>query len=78
MRAKEFVINIPIHISMNSDGSVDVNTEDEAIDPSQVTEPRVMTPPLQQDIELKKAQAGKSSPIIRALTRNEVDPNSGE
>lgn len=78
MRAREFVINIPIHISMNGDGTVDVSTdaEDDAIDPSQVTEPRVMIPPLQQDLEVKKAQAGKLSPVIRALTQDEIDPNT--
>lgn len=77
MRAKEFVVNItvPVTITMNSDGSVDVNQpDDNAVDPSQVTDPRTMVPPLQQGIELAKAAVGKSSPVIQALTQDEVEP----
>ena len=75
MRAKEFVINIPISITMNSDGSVDVNQPGEdAVDPSQVTDPRRMVPPLQQALELAKAQVGKTSPVIQSLTQDEVEP----
>lgn len=33
----------------------------------------VMVPPLQQDIELKKAEAGKESPIINKLTQDETE-----
>jgi hypothetical protein len=35
----------------------------------------VMVPPLQQDIELKKAEAGKESPIINKLTQDETEHN---
>ncbi len=35
----------------------------------------VMVPPLQQDIELKKADAGKESPIINKLTQDETEHN---
>ena len=35
----------------------------------------VMVPPLQQDIELKKAEAGKDSPIIKKLTQDEIEHN---
>ena len=35
----------------------------------------VMVPPLQQDIELKKADQGKESPIINKLTQDETEHN---
>jgi hypothetical protein len=35
----------------------------------------VMVPPLQQDIELKKADVGKESPIIAKLTQDETEHN---
>jgi hypothetical protein len=33
-----------------------------------------MVPPLQQDIELKKADQGKMSPVIQDLTQDEDEP----
>lgn len=35
----------------------------------------VMVPPLQQEVELDKAQAGKTSPIIKKLTQDETEHN---
>ena len=35
----------------------------------------VMVPPLQQEVELAKADAGKTSPIIKKLTQDETEHN---
>lgn len=35
----------------------------------------IMVPPLQQQTELSKAEAGKESPIIQKLTQDEVEHN---
>lgn len=35
----------------------------------------VMVPPLQQQVELHKADAGKTSPIIQKLTQDETEHN---
>lgn len=35
----------------------------------------VMVPPLQQEVELDKAEAGKTSPIIQKLTQDETEHN---
>jgi hypothetical protein len=35
----------------------------------------VMVPPLQQAVELDKAEAGKTSPIIKKLTQDETEHN---
>ena len=35
----------------------------------------VMVPPLQQSLELDKAEAGKDSPIIKKLTQDETEHN---
>jgi len=75
MRAREFIINIPINIRLNSDGSVDVDTDqDDRQDPSQLKPNPVMVPPLQQGLELKKAAVGKRSAVITDLTQDEEEP----
>ena len=43
-------------------------------DPSQTNPNPVFVSPLQQEIELKKAEVGKESPVIKKLTRNEINP----
>ena len=43
-------------------------------DPSQTNPNPVFVSPLQQEIELKKAEVGKQSPVIKKLTRNEINP----
>ena len=78
MRAREFVINVPITIKINGDGDpeVDMGQKDQPADPSQLKQDPVMVPPLQQQIELQKAEAGKQSPVIADLTQDEVDPDT--
>lgn len=77
MRAREFVINVPITIKINGDGDpeIDMQGSEDAKDPQDLDLNPVMVPPLQQDIELKKAQAGKSSPVIDDLTQDERQPD---
>lgn len=70
MRAKEFVINIPLTININGDGEVSVGDEKEQEQPEN-TDDKVMVPPLQQDLEIKKANAGKESEVIQDLLQNE-------
>jgi hypothetical protein len=76
MRAREFVINVPITIKINGDGDpeIDMAGKDDPKDPQELDLNPVMVPPLQQDIELKKASAGKSSPVIDDLTQDEAEP----
>lgn len=77
MRAREFVINVPITIKINGDGDPEIDmpnaAEEEPKDPSELDPNPVMVTPLQQDIELKKAEQGKVSPIIKDLTQDEVE-----
>jgi hypothetical protein len=77
MRAREFTINVPITIKINGDGDpeIDMDGKDEPKDPQELDLNPVMVPPLQQDIELKKAQTGKSSPVIDDLTQDEAEPS---
>jgi hypothetical protein len=72
MRAKEFVINIPIHITLNGDGQPVISTDAKPED--QEDQAGTMVPPLQQKIELMKAAAGKDSSVIDQLTADEDDP----
>lgn len=54
MRAREFVINVPITIKINGDGDPEVSTQ------SAQDEPELdhMVPPLQQKIEIAKRNSG--------------------
>jgi hypothetical protein len=73
MRAKEFTINIPINIKINGDGEPEISTGQES-DDSELDQNPVMVPPLQQELELSKAEQGKSSPVIDKIT---ADDNIG-
>jgi hypothetical protein len=71
MRAKEFTINIPIHITLNSDGEPEFNMGGNSA--TDLQQNPVMVPPLQQGLELAKATLGKESPVINKLTQPEPD-----
>jgi hypothetical protein len=71
MRAKEFTINIPINIKINGDGEPEISTSQEA-DDTEFDQNPVMVPPLQQHIELAKADLGKESPVIDKLTSDDT------
>lgn len=78
MRAREFVINVPITIKINGDGDpeidMDQKSSDDPRDPQELEDNPIMVPPLQQDIELRKADQGKDSPVIDQLTQDEDEP----
>jgi hypothetical protein len=79
MRAREFVINIPLTIRINGADSSDLDMQaTEAKDPSELDPNPTMVPPLQQAIELKKANAGKESPVIAELIRDEEPEDDSE
>lgn len=72
MRIDEITINIPIKIQLDGGepkvnvAGQDAEDEDweEEVDLTQLQDPNVMVSPLQQEIEIKKAQAGKKSPVV--------------
>ena len=68
MRAREFTINIPINIKINDSGEPEVDMDQ---DSEEKDENPTFVPPLQQHLELAKAEQGKSSPIIQKITRSE-------
>lgn len=69
MRAKEFTINVPINIKINGDGEpeIDIPSSEEP------DENPIFVSPLQQELELKKAEAGKDSDVIQDLTQDEFN-----
>ena len=76
MKAREFTINVPINIKINGDGDPEIdvageNPEDEQ-DPGQdCMDPNpIMVPPLQQNIELKKAALGKEGDVVDKITQD--------
>jgi hypothetical protein len=69
MRAKEFTINVPITIKINGDNDPEIDTG--SVDSDEMDLNPVMVPPLQQHIELHKAEHGKDSPVIDKLTQDQ-------
>jgi len=66
MRAAEFLRNLADMID-----AMDGNSDNDSIDAEQKDLKPVMVPPLQQHIELAKAEQGKDSEVIQKLTRSE-------
>ena len=69
MRAKEFTINVPINIKINGGGDPEIDVAGK--DDSEPDENPIFVSPLQQELELKKADAGKDSAVIDKLTAPE-------
>lgn len=81
MRAKEFTITVPITINFSGDNEPIVSTGSTPEDEKHLNP--VMVPPLQQQLELAKAEQGKESSIIDKLiapseigSEEKVDPLS--
>ena len=81
MKAREFTINVPINIKINGDGDPEVDVAGENPEEQQpgqdVLDPNpIMVPPLQQNIELKKAALGKEGDVVDKITqdRDQSDP----
>lgn len=74
MRAREFTINIPVHITINGDGEPVI---DMASDKEEDTN-AVFVSPLQQELELKKAAIGKTSNVIDDITDNDDEDRLNE
>lgn len=70
MRAREFTINVPITIKINGDNEPEIETGPEAQEPAgdELQQNPVMVSPLQQELELQKAELGKETPVIDKLT----------
>jgi len=64
MRAREFTINVPITIKINGDGDPEIDMPGAQDEPD---DDPVFVSPQQQEIELKKAELGKQSPIANQL-----------
>ncbi len=72
MRAAEFMRALA-DIIEKLDG--ESNTDVPPKNPEEKDDNPVMVPPLQQHLELDKAEAGKDSPIIQKLTQDETEHN---
>lgn len=71
MRAKEFTINVPINIKINGDGDPEIDVAGNSSDSSEPDNNPIFVSPLQQELELKKAEAGKDSAVIDKITEPE-------
>lgn len=73
MRAAEFMRALADIID-KLDGDAENNLSPK--DPEEKEDDPVMVPPLQQHLELDKAEQGKDSPIIQKLTQSEIAPKT--
>lgn len=70
MRAREFTINVPITIKINGDNEPEIDMPGQKENPELQQNP-VMVAPLQQELELAKAEQGKESPVIDKITADD-------
>lgn len=71
MRAREFTINVPITISINGDEDPIISAPgSDQEDDKELQQNPVMVSPQQQELEMKKAELGKDSPVINKLTQD--------
>ena len=78
MRIDEITINIPIKIDLDGDKpKVNVAGKD-ATDDEELDQNPVMVNPMQQELELKKAEQGKSSPVIDKMLDDDDEGNEEE
>jgi hypothetical protein len=71
MRIDEITINIPITIDLDGAKPRVSVAGKSATDDEDLDQNPVMVSPLQQDLELKKAELGKKSPVIAKMTDDE-------
>lgn len=71
MRAREFTINVPITVKINGDQDPEISmpNQDQS-DDQELQQNPVMVSPQQQELEMKKAELGKESPVIDKLTQD--------
>lgn len=73
MRAREFTINVPITISINGDEDPVISTPNQGQeDDTELQQNPVMVSPQQQELEMKKAELGKDSPVVDKLTQDQT------
>jgi hypothetical protein len=78
MRIDEITINIPIKIDLNGDKPSVKVAGKSADDNNELDQNPVMVSPLQQELELKKAELGKGSPVIDKMLDDENEGNEDE
>ena len=71
MRAREFIINVPINIKINGDGDPEINMPGQENDQDQAE--YAFIPPLQQKIEMMKANAGNESDAFDQIISDDDD-----
>lgn len=72
MRAREFTINVPITIKINGDNDPEIEMDNV---PDSDEKQDVMMSPQQQELELRKAELGKTTPASQQLLE---PPEPGE
>ena len=71
MRIDEITINIPITIDLDGDKPRVCVAGKDAMDDDELDQNPVMVSPQQQELELKKAEQGKTSPVIDKILDDE-------
>lgn len=77
MRIDEITINIPIKIDLSGD-KPRVNVAGQDAEDDELDQNPVMVSPLQQELELKKSDQGKSSPSIEKMLDDDDEGDEEE
>lgn len=77
MRIDEITINIPIKIDLSGD-KPRVNVAGQDAEDDELDQNPVMVSPLQQELELKKSEQGKSSPSIEKMLDDDDEGDEEE
>lgn len=64
MKAREFVINVPINIKIDGDGSPNLDMPNTKPADQVPDEEKVTMSPLDQELEMRKAEMGKQSKYV--------------
>ena len=76
MKAREFVINVPINIKIDGDGNPGVDMPNTTPAADIPDEKKVMMSPQDQELEMRKAEMGKDSKYVDQILSEPADVDS--
>ena len=78
MKAREFVINVPINIKIDGDGTPNLDMPNTKPADQVPDEEKVTMSPLDQELEMRKAEMGKQSKYVDQILSEPDDLTRGQ
>ena len=73
MKAREFVINVPINIKIDGDGTPNLDMPNTKAADTVPDEEKVMMTPMDQELEMRKVEMGKDSKYVDQILSEPED-----